>query len=106
MAELVTPNVRFDGIGVTAAGAGEAALALADRLNRWSSEHPNRRILQLDVQSSSTPDGLALTAIIAYVEDADMVVTVATAAAEEPVEATEVVSAAEEIVADAQQEPP
>ena len=90
MVDLPTPQVRFDGLGVTAAHADEGAQALAERLNLWSTEHPNRRILELRVQCASTAARLELTAVIAYLDEFT---------------AVEASAAAEEIVADAQQEP-
>lgn len=95
MSEISTPDVRFDGIGVTGGNAGEAAHALAERLNHWSSDHPNRRIVQLSIQSAATAAKLELTAIIAFLEDPDPDGGVVAEAA---------VSVAEEIVADAQGE--
>lgn len=106
MTDLQTPDVRFDGIGVSAAGADDAALVLAQRLNDWSVAHPNRRILQLSVQSSAIEPELKLTAIIAYMEGTAPEASVAAAAATVSTEElVEVVSEAEEIVAAAQEEP-
>ena len=106
MPDLQTPDVRFDGIGVSAPGAEDAARELAQRLNAWSIAHPNRRILQLSVQSSAVGPELKLTAILAYVGAAENGASVATAEAAISLEdLAEVVSEAEEIVADAQEEP-
>jgi hypothetical protein len=106
MPDFPTPDVRFDGIGAFAEGADDAARDLAERLNRWSTEHPNRRILQLSIQSAAIGRELTLTAILAYV-DADPMAGALTAAAPVSVaeEVAAVLSEAEEIVADAQDEP-
>ena len=107
MSELWTPEARFEGFGVTGANAAEASAALARRLNAWSTEFPGRRILHVSVQSAAVDTKVELTAVIAYVEEAGMVLVAREEAAEEIAEEkSEVVSLAEEIVAEAQQDSP
>ena len=106
MSDLSSPDVRFAGLGVSAASADEASRALADRLTAWTADHPNCRILQLSVQTAGVGAGLEMTAIIAYIEVATIVEALA-AVAEAPAgdETAEAVLQAVEIVAEAQSEP-
>lgn len=107
MSELWTPEARFEGFGVTGANAAEASAALARRLNAWSTEFPGRRILHVSVQSAIADAQVELTAVLAYVEETGIVVAVREEAAEEIAEEkSEVISLAEEIVAEAQQDSP
>lgn len=103
MNEHLTPDIRFDGLGVTARDAAEASRALAAALDTWSGTHPGRRIVTIKVQSAAIGAELHLTAIIAYLAKGPRVAT-AEAAHEEAVEQSAAVAVAEEIVAEAQQE--
>jgi hypothetical protein len=107
MEEMITPNVRFEGFGVTAVDAAGAARALAEALDGWATDHPGRRILRLSVQSAASANGLELTALIAYVTEPEIAGAAAVAGALAGVEAqSEAVARAEEIVAEAQDESP
>ncbi|MGI8552645.1 MAG: hypothetical protein ACR2PL_17935 [Dehalococcoidia bacterium] len=106
MNDLPASDVHFDGLGASAGDGAEAARVLAARLTHWSSDHPNSRILQFTVQSTAAAAGVELSAIIVYTEELGITpVAIATVADELPRDATDIVIEAEEIVADAQQEP-
>lgn len=102
LSDLLTPDVRFAGVGASGDAANDVARALADRLNHWSAEHPRCRILKLTVQSTARGATIEMSAIVAYVEEADIVRAALESAEEQEAGKTaEVVLIAEEIVADA-----
>ena len=106
MSELVTPNVRFDGLGASAGAAAEVARLLAERLNHWSMDNPGRRILELQVQTASKGAMVEMTAVIVWVEAfGDLLAVSEVAEAPAGEEQSTVVAIAEEIVAEAQHGP-
>jgi hypothetical protein len=81
MTDLPTSDISFDGVGATAGSAEEASRVLAARLNHWLADHPNCRILDFSVQSTSSGTQVQLTAILAFLEESAITEALSTAEA-------------------------